>query len=125
MIMGIRSYSAGIVSSVLASVKAENNLQVSSGQGLHDSAKVKPSPDGATRPMLSSGDVSLTLAGSVVYEPAGLLADLSGAGPARKAADLPPRAVPAGAYEKASLTLLQGGEEPAYQPVLHTFEIIV
>jgi hypothetical protein len=125
MISGINSYYAGVVGSVNASARPESFSQAALDTVVRNSDKVKPSGDGSARPVLSSGDTSLTAAASVVYEPTSLLVDLSGTAGAQKVTDPSSKVIPSGTYEQYSFKSSGAGEEPPDQPVAYTFETIV
>ena len=127
MISHINPYFAGITAlSAALSTKTESPDRSSFTIRAEESKQPRASVEGSPTCRDTSGaDTKVTISGSVVYEPASLLADLSGSGAPRKLTDSLESFSPMAAYKRLLSEPAQSNDEAVREPITYTFEILV
>lgn len=124
----IDTYFAGITAvSGILSAKAEKSGRSSFGIATEESRRPGPCIEEGTVRITASGiDAKVTISGSIVYEPAGLLADLAGSGAPAKPGNTLETLSSAAGYSRPSFASLSADGEASSEPVVTcTFEIMV
>lgn len=123
----IDTYFAGITAvSGILSAKAENSGRSSFGIATEESGRPGPCiKEDTVRTTATGFDAKVTISGSVVYEPAGLLADLAGSGAPAKPGNTLEAFSSAAGYSRPSFASFSADSEASSEPVTYTFEILV
>ena len=127
MISGIRSGYAGFLYNAALSARPERLVGDVAETEQSNAVRRKPAVSDGKAPFQAGvfGSNSVTQSGAVVYEPSGLLADLSGSGRAEKASFDLRTISPASAYRQHAPQEVPTEEGLQKEPVNYTFEIIV